>query len=507
VLAESVAIAPAFTWSTFAVVAAAAILIALVFGVYPAPRAARRSMPFVTSRGGTVSLRTLTVVLLLVLPVPLVAQGAIADDYRAVADRIVAAALSDSAAYARLAVMTDRFGPRLSGSASLERALDWILEEMRRDGLDSVHAEPVMVPVWVRGEESAELLEPRPRRLPILGLGGSVATPAAGITAPVLVVTSWDDLTARRAEARGKIVLFDVPFTSYGRTVQYRTRGAIAAAQAGAVAALLRSVTPYSLQTPHTGQMLYADSVPRIPFAAVTVEDATMLHRMQDRGETVVVRLRTSGRTLPDAPSRNVMGQLTGRERPGEVVVLGGHTDSWDVGQGAMDDGGGVVAAWQALLVLKRLGLTPRRTIRVVGWVNEENGGRGGDAYRDAHRAEEARTVLAIESDGGVFAPEGFGFSGSDSALAIARQVGTLLAGIGADSIARGGGGSDIGPLMRDGVPGMGLDVDGTRYFWYHHSDADTMDKLDPREMGQCVAALAVMAYVIADLPEPLPRQ
>jgi carboxypeptidase Q len=454
-----------------------------------------------------VTSRTAAVLLALAAPAPLVAQGAIAARYRATADRIIAGALSDSAAYQRLAVLADSFGNRLSGSPSLERALDWMLAEMRRDGLDQVRAESVMVPVWVRGAESAELLEPRQRALPMLGLGGTIATPPEGITAPVLVVSSFDELSARRAEARGAIVLFDVPFTTYGQTVRYRALGAIAAARVGAVGALLRSVTPNSQQTPHTGQMLYADSARRIPFAAITVEDAALLHRMQQRGDRIVVRLRTGGHQLPDAVSRNVMGQLTGHERPDEVVVLGGHTDSWDVGQGAMDDGGGVVVAWEAVRLLKRLGLTPRRTIRVVGWVNEENGGRGGDAYRDAHQAEEAKHVLAIESDGGVFAPRGFGFTGSDAALAIVQEVGTLLAGIGADAVTRGGGGSDIGPIMRDGVPGMGLDVDGTRYFWYHHTDADTIDKLDPREIGLCVAAMAVMAYVVADLPEALPRQ
>jgi carboxypeptidase Q len=184
---------------------------------------------------------------------------------------------------------------------------------------------------------------------------------------------------------------------------------------------------------------------------------------MQERGERIVVRLRMSARELPDRESRNVVGELVGRERPDEVVVLGGHIDSWDVGQGAMDDGGGVVAAWQALRVLKRLGLTPRRTIRVVGWTNEENGLRGGTAYRDAHREVLDRHVLAIESDAGVFAPQGFGFTGSDAAFAIVRDVGTLLEGIGAGRITRGGGGSDIGPIMREGVPGMGLNVDGTR--------------------------------------------
>ncbi len=446
------------------------------------------------------------VTLLLVSAGPGAAQGDIAARYREVADRIIDAALADSSAYARLTDLVDRFGHRLSGSESLERALDWILEEMRRDGLDRVRGEPVLVPVWVRGEESAELVLPRPRQLPMLGLGGSIGTPPEGITAEVLVVSSLDELTARAADARGKIVLFDVPFTTYGQTVRYRGAGAVWAARVGAAAALLRSVTPYSQQTPHTGQMGYADSVPPIPFAAITVEDATLLHRMQDRGERVVVRLRMGAHRLPDAQSRNVVGELTGRDQPDEVVVLGGHIDSWDVGQGAMDDAGGVVAAWEAVRLLQRLGLRPRRTIRVVGWTNEENGLRGGAAYRDMHRDALARHVLAIESDAGVFAPLGFGFTGSDTAFARVQQIGALLERIGAHEITRGGGGADIGPIMREGVPGMGLRVEGTRYFWYHHSDADTIDKLDPREMALCVAALAVMAYVAADLPEGLPR-
>jgi carboxypeptidase Q len=450
--------------------------------------------------------RWLLPVSLLLVAAPIAAQEGIARQYRATADRIIAAALADSAAYARLAELADRFGHRFSGSDALEDALDWILAEMARDGLANVRGEPVMVPVWVRGEESAELVAPRAQPLPMLGLGGSVATPPEGITAEVLVVGGFEELTARAAEARGKIVLFDVPFTTYGETVRYRANGAVAAARAGAVASLIRSVTPNSQRSPHTGMMLYADSVARIPHAALTVEDAIMLHRMQDRGERIVIRLRMSARDLPDRESRNVVAELVGRERPDEVVVLGGHTDSWDVGQGAMDDAGGVVAAWEALRVLKRLGLTPRRTIRVVGWTNEENGLRGGTAYRDAHRATLDRHVLAIESDAGVFAPEGFGFTGSDAAFAIVQEVGALLEGIGAGQIQRGGGGADIGPIMREGVPGMGLNVDGTRYFWYHHANGDTVDKLDPREMGLCVAALAVMAYVIADLPEGLPR-
>ena len=446
--------------------------------------------------------------LLLAAPLsPAAAQTDIAREYRAPADLLIDAALRDSAAFDRLAVLVDRFGHRLSGSESLERALDWILEEMRSDGLENVRGEPVMVPHWVRGAESAHLVAPRARELPMLGLGGSIATPAGGIEAEVLVVGSFEELSRRAADARGRIVLFDVPFTTYGETVQYRTGGAVAAARAGAVASLLRSVGPYSMQTPHTGTMSYEDGVPRIPAAAITVEDAMMLRRMQERGERIVVRLSMSAETLPDAESRNVIAEIRGRELPDEVVVIGGHIDSWDVGQGAMDDAGGSVAAWEAVRLMHELGLRPRRTVRVVLWTNEENGLRGGNAYRDQHMGELDDHVLAVESDAGVFKPLGFGFSGSDDAFAIVQQVGSLLDRIDAGEIRRGGGGADIGPIMALGVPGAGLNVEGSRYFWYHHSAADTIDKLDAREFNECVAALAVLAYVVADMPERLPRE
>jgi carboxypeptidase Q len=436
---------------------------------------------------------------------PLAAQS-IADRYRADANRIIDAALKDSTAYRRLAEMTDTFGNRLSGTPALERTIDWIIATMKDDGLQNVRGEPVMVPVWVRGAESAQLVSPRTQNLPMLGLGGSIATPPAGITADVIVVGSFSDLAAKAAQARGKIVLFDVPFTNYGETVQYRGRGAIEAAKVGAVAALVRSVTPYSQRTPHTGGMFYDSTVRRIPAAAVTVEDAEMMHRMQTRGERIRAKLVMSAKTLPDAPSRNVMGEIVGAEKPDEVVVFGGHIDSWDVGRGAMDDGGGVVVAWEAVKLLQRLGLKPRRTIRVVGWTNEENGGRGGQGYRDAHKAEVDKHVLAIESDGGVFKPQGFGFNGSDAALDVVKQIGTLLDRIESGSIVKGGGGADIAPIMALGVPGLGLNVDGTKYFWYHHTEADTIDKLDPHDMALCVATMAVMAYVVADMPETLPR-
>ena len=442
-------------------------------------------------------------------PALLDAQSAtpIADRYRGDAARMISGALADSSAYDRLARLTDTFGHRLSGSAALERALDWILAEMRKDGLEHVRGEPVMVPRWVRGAESAELISPRRTKLHMLGLGRSVGTPKGGITAPVMVVTSFDDLKARAAEAKGKIVLFNVPFTTYGATVAYRSRGASEAAKVGAVAALVRSVASNSIQSPHTGALSYDTTLTKkLPAAALSVEDAEMLARMYRRGEKVVVRLKMEARTLPDVMSRNVVAELRGSELPNEIVVLGGHIDSWDVGQGAMDDAGGSVAAWEAVRLMKRLGLRPRRTVRVVLWTNEENGLRGATAYRDAHALELDRHVMAMESDAGVFKPLGFDVAGPPEALAMAADIGSLLKPIGADAIKTGGPDADIGPLYARGVPGLSLRVDPTRYFWYHHSEGDTMDKLDPRELAECVAAMAVMSYVIADMPGKLPR-
>jgi carboxypeptidase Q len=321
----------------------------------------------------------------------------------------------------------------------------------------------------------------------------------------VLVVSNFAELTRRAAEAKGKIVLFDAPFTSYGETVVYRAIGASAAAKVGAVAMLLRSVASYSINSPHTGALRYDTTTTKIPAAAIAVEDAMLLHRMQDRGQSITVTLKMGAQTLPDTPSRNVVAEIRGRELPNEVVVIGGHIDSWDVGQGAMDDAGGVVAAWEAVRLMKALGIQPRRTVRVVGWTNEENGTRGGLAYANAHLTSESQ-VFALESDNGAFRPFGVAIVGTDSALNMLRRIAPLLSRIGADSVVKGDGEADIGPLLRAGVPGGGLYVDGTRYFWFHHSNADTPDKLDPAEVARCVAVMAVYAYVIAEMPELLPR-
>jgi carboxypeptidase Q len=429
-----------------------------------------------------------------------------ADAYRAATDRLIDAATRDTAAWLRIAELTDTFGPRVSGSAALERAIDWTLERMRADGLENVRGERVMVRNWVRGTESAELIAPRRKALSMLGLGGSVGTPAGGITAPVVVVSSFADLAARGTAVKGKIVLFDVPFTTYEETRVYRTGGASAAAKQGAVAALIRSVASFSINSPHTGNMRYDSTAARIPTAAIAVEDAMLLHRMQSRGQSVTVRLVMNARELAPAPSRNVVAELRGREKPDEIVVIGGHIDSWDVGQGAMDDAGGVVAAWEAVRLMKALGLRPRRTVRVVGWTNEENGVDGGKAYRSTHASEVDKHVFALESDNGVFRPYGIAAVGTDSALAMLKRIAPLLQRIGADSVSRGGGEADIGPLLEAGVPGAGLEVDGSRYFWYHHTNGDTPDKLDPRDVARCVAVFAVYAYVLAEMEGTLPR-
>jgi carboxypeptidase Q len=438
-------------------------------------------------------------------PTPLPSPTVRIDGYRATAGRIIGAALTSDRAYSRLAHLTDHIGNRLSGSQNLERAIEWAISEMNRDGLDNVRTEKVMVPHWVRGEESLEILTPVPRKLTMLGLGNSIATPTDGITAEAIVVRSFAELERLGERARGKIVVYNVPFTSYGATVAYRLQGASRAARFGAVAALVRSITPVSLQTPHTGAMQYDPNQPRIPVAAITIEAAELLQRMNDRGDRPSLRLKMEAKFLPDAESANVIAELKGSERPDEVVLISGHFDSWDVGQGAHDDGGGCIVAWEAVRLLKELGLRPKRTIRVVLYTNEENGLRGGNAYRDAHRAEVAKHILAIESDSGVYRPEGFGLAATAplQVRANLQEIAKLLSGIGADGIAATGGGADIGPMMREGVVGASLDVEGSHYFDIHHTPADTLDKVNPRELALCVATMAVMAYTVADLPQP----
>lgn len=428
------------------------------------------------------------------------------DAYRTSAGRIIGAALTKNKAYERLQYLTDHIGNRLSGSKNLERAIYWAVSRMKEDGLDNVRAEKVMVPHWVRGQESLETESTQPISFPLLGLGNSVGTPANGIVADTVVVRNFAELDALGEKVRGKIVVYNAPYTNYGATVQYRLSGASRAARYGAVAALVRSITPTSLQTPHTGAMNYDPEQPKIPVAAITIETAELLQRRYDSGDPLRLRLKMEAKFLPDAESANVIAELKGTERPDEIVLIGGHFDSWDVGQGAHDDGGSCIAAWEAIRLLKELGLRPRRTIRVALFTNEENGLRGGNGYRDAHRAELSKHIFAIESDSGIYRPEGFGLAATAPPLVRANimEIAKLLVGIDSHRIGASGGGADIGPIMREGVLGANLDVEGSRYFDIHHTQADTLDKIDPRDLSLCVATMAVMAYTIADLPEPL---
>jgi carboxypeptidase Q len=354
----------------------------------------------------------------------------------------------------------------------------------------------------VRGAERAEIVRPSRQQLAMLGLGDSVGTPRDGIEADVFIVHGFEELEAHAADLRGKIVLFNVAFTNYSESSRYRRAGAARAARHGAVAVLVRSIGPDGLRLPHTGALDYAADAPRIPGAAISSEDADLIERMATRGDKVAVRLQMEAHTEPDVESANVVGELRGRERPDEIVVVGGHLDSWDVGAGATDDGGGCVVALEALRVMKKLGLRPRRTVRVVLWTNEENGGRGGLAYRDQHRAELGSHVAMIESDNGVFRPLGFGVNGSDAARQTIAAIASLLAPIGAADVVRGGDGADITPSTREAhIPALSLEVDGSKYFLIHHTQADTIDKIDPVDMAKCAAAMTVMSYVLADMP------
>ncbi|MCW5964437.1 MAG: M20/M25/M40 family metallo-hydrolase [Bryobacterales bacterium] len=443
------------------------------------------------------------------------ATPSLARDYQEAAGRIIGACLADTDGMEKLIHLCDRIGNRLAGSESLNRAVTWAAEIMRADGLQNVATPLVKVPVWIRGQEWAKLLLPEERSLPMLGLGGSVGTPADGITADVVVVPDFDALDALgRPGVEGKIVLYNAAYAGYGNTVRYRSSGASRAAEYGALAALVRSVTPVSLQSPHTGALRYTVDTQRIPAAAITVEDAERMARLQARGVPLRVHLRMEARTAPDADSANVVGEIPGSASPNEIVVMGGHIDSWDVGQGAQDDGSGCLAAMQALANIRKLELRPRRTLRVCLWTNEENGLRGGNAYRAWSESRGEKHVAAIEMDGGAERPVGFGLGirsqnaapDNHLAKAIARlkQVGTLLDGIHAGEITTGGGGADIGPLMSAGVPGLGLRTVGEKYFHWHHTHADTVDKVDLQDFRACMAAMGVMGFVLADMPDTL---
>ena len=425
--------------------------------------------------------------------------------------RILGAALTDSQAYRKLAYLTDHIGHRLSGSEALERAVAWAVAEFERDGIERVWTEPVMVPHWVRGHESVSILLPVEREVAVLTLGGSVGTGPDGVQAAVLLVESLEQLDREGAAAAGKIVLFNKPMTAgsdsespYGTVVQMRAKGPSAAGKLGAVGMLIRSLGTADYRLPHTGALRYEDGAPRIPAAAISAEDAELIRRLIESGETVRVGMDLGATQGPDAESANVIADLPGRELPDEIVLIGGHLDSWDVGHGAHDDGAGCVVVMETLRLLKKHGLIPRRTIRAVLFTNEENGLRGGRDYAERHASD--HHVAAIESDSGGAAPLGFGVSAGPGGLELIEPIVAELQGLGAGKVFPRGGGADIGPLKKLGVPVLGLVQDTTKYFDYHHTKADTLDKIDPHALNRNVAAMMLMAYALAEHEETLPR-
>jgi hypothetical protein len=447
--------------------------------------------------------------------------GALHAKYTAAANRLIAASLADSGGYQKLAYLTDRIGNRLSGSAALDKAIEWSVRQMKDAGLSNVTKIPTKVPHWIRGHESAELIEPVVRPLHMIGIGMSVGTPPGGITANAVVVSSFDELAKLGKSVRGKIVVFNAPYESYAKTVAYRAFGASRAAALGAVAVLVRSITPLAMQQAHTGALLYDEKQPRIPAAALSIEDSLLLDRLQKTGGTLRVHLAMEAHLVPDVDSADVIGELPGSEHPEEIVVVGGHLDSWDVGQGAQDDGSGIMASLEAVALIKKLGLRPRRTIRVVFWVNEENGSRGAAAYRAWIGDNIRNHVAAIEMDGGAERPTGFGYAtfipvrgkatkpparnaGMQKSFALCEQIGQLLKPIDAALVRPAGGGEDILPLTREGVPSFSPINVNTHYFDWHHTVTDTLDKVDPQDFNRNIAVLAVWSYVLADMPERL---
>lgn len=434
------------------------------------------------------------------------------------ARRILDAALAQNNAYEHLAQLCDDIGHRLSGSVGLTRAVAWAQATLTADGHEDVRAEPVTVRRWVRGAESLTLLSPREAPIAMLGLGNSVGTPREGITAEVVVARDEAELDALGEAVKGKILLFNNPMppyseekgTGYGEAARFRFGGPRIAAERGAVAVLVRSVTAYSLRSPHTGATGYRGldpKLPKLPAAAVSVEDAELLDRLYRKGARPTVRLLMEARDEGEVPSANVVAELRGREKPEEIVLLGAHLDSWDVGQGAHDDGAGVVIVMEAISVLRRLGIQPKRTIRVVLFTNEENGLAGGREYAKAHADELSRHVVAIEADIGGFRPVGLSVEfpeGTPEATqaegaARARDLLSLVEPLGPQRVEVGGSGADIGPMQGKGPLLFGFEVDPARYFDYHHSQADTLDKVDPKELSQCVASMAVIAYLFAE--------
>jgi carboxypeptidase Q len=449
-------------------------------------------------------------------------QSAWTPDQLAKMRQIRDAAMRDPYAMNELRHLTDNIGPRLAGSPQAQEAVEWVAAEMRALGAD-VTLEKAMVPHWVRGAESGELVAwpgqapGTAQKVVLTALGGSVATAADGLTAEVIVLPDFAALqTLPAGAAKGKILLFNHAFdkelaavgnggAAYGGAVAYRAAGPIAAASVGAAAVLVRSAGGAEYRLPHTGMTMYEAGVEKIPAAAVTAEDAEMLADLAAQGP-VKMHLTLTPQTLADAQSYNVIADWKGTEHPEQVVIVSGHLDSWDLGTGAIDDGAGIAVSMQAIHLLKSLGVRPRRTVRFVAWMCEEQGSQGAEAYMTDYKDKVADHIGAIESDLGADHPTGISFQGKPELGNFLRPVGQVLDGIGAPLVESGYSGEDISGLAEKGVPSFAPIQDSRFYFNYHHTAADTFDKVDAKHLNENAAIMAVLAYALADSPTAAPR-
>jgi hypothetical protein len=437
--------------------------------------------------------------------------------------RLRDAALASDYAYREVAHLSNNIGPRLSGSAQAAKAVQYVAAELKAVGCE-VQLEKVMVPHWVRGEETGALVEypgqaeNTSQKVVLCALGKSVATPSAGLIAELIVVKNFDELKALpRDRVSGKIVLFTYPFDkqmaaegrggeAYSEAVEYRSEGPSAAARAGAVACLICSVGGADYRIPHTGQTKYAEDAPKIPAGAVTAEDAAMITDLTQQGP-VKMKLILTPQTLPDAESYNVIGDVKGSDHPEQIVIVSGHLDSWDLGTGAIDDGAGVAVSMEVANLLQKLHLRPKRTIRVVAWMNEENGSAGSKAYAADHAQEMANHFSVMETDSGAGHPVGLNFKGASELRKILAPVAAILQEMGAGGLTMVDHcGADIEPMEKAGVPAFSPIQDSRFYFNYHHTPADTLDKIVPRELAENSAVVAVAAYALANSERPLPR-
>lgn len=419
--------------------------------------------------------------------------------------------LTNGKCYEWLDHLSNKVGGRLAGSPEAAAAVEYTYQTMKSLGIDTVYLQECMVPHWVRGEkETAKIIGSKSaeQSLSICALGGSIATPADGLTAEVVEVQNFDELKKLgKAGIQGKIVFFNRPFDetefytfrAYGKAVDQRWAGPSEAAQYGAIGTVVRSMTGALDDNPHTGAMGYKDSIAKVPCCAISTKGANLLSSMLKTDPKLKFHFKMNCQTLPDEKSYNVIGEIKGSEHPEEIIVVGGHLDAWDNGDGAHDDGAGCVQSIEVLRTLKALGVKPKRTIRAVMFMNEENGLRGGKKYAELAQLNKEKHIVAIESDAGGFSPRGFSMEMAPEKKQKISQWQDLFLPYGVYDFSKNGGGADIGPLYEQGVPVMELLPDVQRYFDYHHTAIDTFDKVNKRELELGAAAMTMMIYLISE--------